>query len=102
MLPLITNAVKLADIAIHLVLQEVRHLTQEVRLDIMNADKLAKVALLLVLTEPRPRIQVVAAGQPETNVVRKLVIILMRDVVLTPALRVLPRLIVNPAIMLNK
>ena len=96
------NADKPAKLAPRLALPAVPHLIPEAWSVIMNAVMLAKVAQPLVLMEPQPQILVVAAAQPETNVAQKLVIILMKDVVLTLALPVLPRLIVNPVIMLKK
>ena len=99
---LIMNADKPAKLVPRLVLLVVLHPIPEVWLVIMNAVMLAKVAQPLVLMEPQPQILVVAAAQPEMNVAQKLVIILMKDVVLTFALPVLPRLIVNPVIMLKK
>ena len=96
------NADKPAKLAPRLALPAAPHLIPEAWSVIMNAVMLAKVAQPLVLMEPQPQILVVAAAQPETNVAQKLVIILMKDVVLTLALPVLPRLIVHPDIMLKK
>lgn len=96
------NADKPAKLAPRLALPAAPHLIPEAWSVIMNAVMLAEVAQPLVLTELRLRIPAVAAAQPETNVAQKLVIILMKDVVLTLALPDLLPHLVHPDIMLKK